>query len=153
MPKQYKIKSPISIGGLYKDKSKRVSINRNVLHQLHFSVIAKMKCKYKILMEEQIRALPEFGRVKVRFTLHRGDNRSSDRSNICSEIDKFLLDAIVHFGKLQDDKDMFYEYSIYRSGEICKGDPHVMVDIIETKTKAEIAKLLEKKPAKKSRKK
>ncbi len=133
---RYILKSPLYFKGVYggKNKEKNFAVNRNRIHESHVMVIAKAKVLYKELMKEQILALPMLGRFKILYVVHRGNKRKADRGNASYETCKFFMDALKHFGKILDDSDEYYDYAVHKTGEICKGDPHVEIIIEEIAT-------------------
>ena len=73
----------------------------------------------------------KFKRVGLNFILFNADKRKSDRANKLSVHEKFLCDAMVFYGCIQDDTDEFIIYSNYSSGKIDKKNPRVEILIEE----------------------
>ena len=136
---QYRLVSPVKLAGVYstkkgngKNEHKPFYINRNTIHQANHFAIAKAKRIYKELMFDQIAKLPNMKRIKVLYVVHRGDKRKADRGNLSYETCKFFLDALCNQGKLPDDSDEYFDYATHKTGDICKGNPHVEIYIEET---------------------
>lgn len=70
-------------------------------------------------------------KIKLTFTMYRGDKRKVDRSNVLSIHEKFFCDALVGEHFLVDDNDSYIESSHYYTGEIDKEDPRVDILIEE----------------------
>lgn len=112
-----------------KIKKKKRYINLNVYRNLHFQVNNQMKILYKELVMSQIKDL-KLKKVRLEFTLHRGDMRRVDRSNILSVHEKFFSDALVDCGCLLDDSDSYIESTHYYTGDVDKDNPRVDIKII-----------------------
>ena len=72
-----------------------------------------------------------FNKIELMFTMHRGDKRKVDRSNVLCIHEKFFCDALVELGYIEDDNDSFIGQTTYRTGEIDKINPGVAITITE----------------------
>lgn len=106
------------------------TINLNQYRNAHYQTLNKAKIEFKRVMFPQVRLLPVMEKIKVHFTLYRKDNRLCDTSNICSIVEKFLLDAIVESGKLKDDNYKYHVFSSCEFGGIDKVNPRVEAHIV-----------------------
>jgi len=57
--------------------------------------------------------------------------RLFDVGNVGSVVEKFFLDALVEFGKLEDDNYLFCPEVIYQFGSVDKLNPRIEVHINE----------------------
>ena len=121
------LKSPISV---MVSKKKKIALNLNIYRNLHYLVNNKAKKEYKSLMAHQIHQLPKFKKIKLEFILHKNSKRKLDRHNVNSIVEKFFADALVEYGKLIDDNDLFIESEKFSTGDNVKGTPYC--DIIIT---------------------
>jgi hypothetical protein len=69
--------------------------------------------------------------ILLKFTLYRGNRRLGDRSNVLSVQEKFLCDALTHYGCITDDNDDYIAGTSYRTGAIDKANPRVECEILE----------------------
>jgi hypothetical protein len=87
------------------------------------------KIQYKAQLKDQISKLPKLDKVRVRFTLFPKTRRRTDTPNVCSIHDKYFMDALVEFGKLEDDTYEYYLETAYRFGHVDKHNPRVEIEI------------------------
>jgi hypothetical protein len=80
-------------------------------------------------MEAQIRTLPKFDRIKIVYVLYVKTRRQTDISNVLSIHDKYFCDALVEFGKLEDDSYTFLPEVTYTFGGHDKDHPRVQIII------------------------
>lgn len=120
--------SPLRI---YQTSKKDFILNLNPYRNAHFRTLNSMKKRYKELMAKQILMLPSFKKVKLVYTLYPKDRRKCDVSNICSIHDKFFSDALVEYGKIEDDNYLYIPEIDYRFGGLDKENPRVEIKIIE----------------------
>ncbi len=102
-------------------------LNLNFYRNCHHYKLNRIKKFYKATMRQNIMELPELGIVKIHYKYHLQQN--CDLGNVHSVVEKFLLDALVGYGKLKDDD---CETVVASSYEFCgydKEDPHVVVEI------------------------
>lgn len=82
---------------------KKYPLNLNHYRNAHYRTSNEAKKIYKTLVANQVKKLPEFSTLSYSATVFARDNRLFDVPNIVSIHEKFLMDAIVEFGKLPDD--------------------------------------------------
>lgn len=116
---------------LQQTKTKKFLIGVNAYKIAHHRTLSTMKLKYKQVMEEQIKALPEFDKVELIYTLYPRTKHLCDIGNILSIHDKFLCDAIVQYKKLPDDNYLHIPKITFLIGEIDKTNPRVTIEIKE----------------------
>ena len=111
--------------------SKKKHINLNNYRNWHYQVSNKIKKEYKEILNrklQQYRNL-KLSKIELEFTMHRGDKRRVDRSNVLSIHEKFFCDAIVDLGIIKDDNDNHISRTIYQTGDVCKIQPRVEIII------------------------
>lgn len=118
----YILKLPLSVPV---SKNKKFILNINNYRNAHHHTLNKAKVEYKHLMTEQIEKLPRLYRILIRYYMYPGSSRRIDTANVCSIHDKFLSDAIVEAGKLEDDNYLFIPGTSYEIGSIDKDNPRV----------------------------
>lgn len=106
-------------------KNKNFILNINNYRNAHHHTLNKAKVEYKHLMTDQIEKLPTLDRILIRYYMYPGSARRIDTANVCSIHDKFLSDAIVEAGKLEDDNYLFIPGTSYEFGSIDKDNPRV----------------------------
>ncbi len=100
----YSVKAPIVIYLPRKTmKDKRISLSMNTYRNLHYLVSNQAKRLFKELLAPQIHQLPMFGQIELWFDYYPKTRQRSDLGNWTSICEKFFLDALVEFGKLEDD--------------------------------------------------
>lgn len=118
----YILKLPLSVSV---SKNKNFILNINNYRNAHHHTLNKAKVEYKHLMTDQIEKLPTLDRILIRYYMYPGSARRIDTANVCSIHDKFLSDAIVEAGKLEDDNYLFIPGTSYEFGSIDKDNPRV----------------------------
>lgn len=91
----------------------------------------KAKVNFKLEMEEQIRALPIFKKVRLTYVMYPATKHLTDIGNVCSVVDKFFADALVELGKLPDDNYLYVPELAFRMGAIDREQPRVEIFIEE----------------------
>ena len=110
---------------------KGFALNLNSYRNAYHHTLNKAKVEFMEVMIPQIKKLPQMQRIECFFTLYRKDNRRCDTRNICTIVDKFLLDAIVRLKRLPDDDYMHDLKGVYCFGGVDKNNPRVDVIIRE----------------------
>ncbi len=89
------------------DKKKTNLLSLNVFIHLH--PFAKGKCKddYYEVVSEFVKTLPKFKTLTPRYTLYFNNKRKKDLDNYTFPMHKFLMDALVKGGVIEDDD---YDY-------------------------------------------
>jgi Holliday junction resolvase RusA-like endonuclease len=126
--KEIKIVSPLCIDVPYKKldkKPKRYYLNLNAYRNWHHHVNNMLKTRYKDLMKDQIEGLKLQTPISVEFTLYKGSKRKMDKGNTFTVQSKFLYDALVEYGCIEDDNDEHIYDEILRKTEYDKENPRV----------------------------
>lgn len=82
-------------------------------------------------MREPIAKLPVFNKITLKLVMYPKTRAKFDVGNIGSIVEKFFLDALVEFGKLEDDNYVFCPTITYTFGEVDKLNPRVEIHINE----------------------
>ncbi len=114
-----------------KSKNKLFTLNLNTYRNENRFALDTAKVNFKHLMEEQIRKLPKFSKVRLTYVFYPGTKHLSDVGNACSIVDKFFADALVELGKLPDDNYLYVPELVFRFGSIDRENPRVEIFIEE----------------------
>ena len=124
--KYYRVSSPLEV----KVSSRRkLILNLNQLLKTDYRVVNKAKAEYTRLMRSTLLYLPQFERVALKFVMFPKTRRLCDVDNVCSVQAKFFQDALVHWGKLEDDNHSYIRHLDFHFGGIDKDNPRVDVII------------------------
>jgi len=114
-------------------RSKDWILNLNVYRNAHYMTLNTVKKQYKVLVQDQIDLLPKLDIIRLELILYPKTHRKTDITNVCCIHDKFICDAIVESGKLQDDDYKHIISTTYSFGEVDKVNPRVKIHIQEIK--------------------
>jgi hypothetical protein len=110
---------------------RKIALNLNTYRNLHFQVNNQVKELYCDALQCSLRGLTLKVPITLHYTYFKASNRKSDRSNVLSIVEKFFLDALVHYGCIPDDDDSNITSSHYYSGGVSKLNPRVEITINE----------------------
>lgn len=116
---------------LQQTKKKKFLIGLNAYKPTHYLTLNRLKIVYKELMSKQIKALPVFNKVELIYILYPQTKRVCDIGNLLSVHDKFFCDALVEYGKLEDDNYIYIPKITFMIGEVDKINPRVTIEIKE----------------------
>jgi hypothetical protein len=105
-------------------KDKRVYINLNTYRNLHFILSNQAKKLYKEIITPQFEGL-KFDKIKLHFKLFKKTKMRSDKANFIAIQEKFVCDAMVELGVIEDDNDDFIIEQHYYKTERDKENPRV----------------------------
>lgn len=126
-----KLVSPLRVP---KSLSKHFILNINNYRNSHYQTLNKTKIEYKKLMSEQISKIPKISEpIHIHYTLYTATKRKCDIDNVISIHKKYLQDALVELGKLEDDDYTFIPSNSESFGGIDKNNPRVDVVIVSQK--------------------
>ena len=91
----------------YKKKGRVNLLSLNVYRNLHFFAVNKAKRDYHDTVEEFVKTLPKYKTLTPHYTIFFKGNRKKDLDNYTFPIHKFLMDALVEGGVIEDDN---YDY-------------------------------------------
>lgn len=81
-------------------------------------------------MTKQIRSLPKIDYpVVMYYVLYPKTKRLTDIGNVCSVHQKFVEDALINLGTIEDDNYTFIHGSVFTFGGVDKLNPRVTVEI------------------------
>ena len=103
-----KVVSPIYIFfPRVRSKDKKMALNINIYRNAHYLVNNLAKDIYRQAMEDQLAGLCFDSTIDLEFTLYKPSKRKIDRSNILCIVEKYFCDALVHYGCIGDDNDLW----------------------------------------------
>lgn len=105
-------------------KKKKFHPNLNQYRNSHYQILNKAKHIYSELLEEQLKDIEPFNKVRVTLTAFPPTKRKFDNDNLAPHM-KFFLDAIVQSGLLKDDHYEIVTETIHNVGNIDKDNPRV----------------------------
>jgi hypothetical protein len=129
MNKEYTLKLPMRI----RTSSKKVTaLNLNIYRNLHFRSLSSLKNKFqehgkKLLKNSNI---PKLGRIRLEYKVFAKTKKEFDVANICSIVDKFFSDTLVHAGIIEDDNWKFLDSVSFGFGGFAS-DEYILVIITE----------------------
>ncbi len=112
-------------------KKKKFFFNLNVFRNTYFGTLNTVKKKYKLALQDQIKALKPFNTVTITYTLYPKTKRLCDLDNVLSIHAKFAQDALVEGGILSEDNYTIVQHIHFHFGEIDKHFPRVEIKITE----------------------
>lgn len=89
------------------DKKKYNLLSLNVFRNLHHYSKNKVKQDYHEVVREWVQELPKFKTLRPKYKLYFNNNRKKDLDNYTFPLHKFLMDALVEGGVIEDDN---YDY-------------------------------------------
>lgn len=110
-------------------EKKVFALNLNVYRNENYWNLNKAKKAYKELMREPISQLPRFDKITLKLVMYPKTRAKFDIGNVGSVVEKFFLDALTEFGKLEDDNYVFCPTVTYTFGEVDKNNPRVEIHI------------------------
>lgn len=103
----------------------------NTYRNLHYMVENECKRLYKKTMSEQITGVVFTNPVTITYQVFKGSATVLDKMNVISIVSKYLLDALVELGALEDDSDTFVKLETILPTETDKENPRVEVTVKE----------------------
>ena len=120
---------------------KTFSINLNIYSTTYFKTRNTAKQNYADIVKTKLAdEVRKYGEVILMYKVFPKSKRRLDISNVCSIADKFISDALVDLGILEDDSYHFVKDVIYSFGEIDKDNPRVEIRVVDYTSK--VSKLL-----------
>ena len=113
-------------------KDKKVLVGSNFARsKAHYHTLNKVKRYYSDLVADKLKEFePIGGQFKVRYTYFY-KNPLTDGSNVVSQIDKYLLDAIQEIGLVVNDNVKYNIGASWSVGGQDKENPRVEVEIYD----------------------
>ncbi len=125
----YIVKLPLTVTLAITSK-KTFSLNLNVYRNAHHMTLAKAKVAFQEQVTPLLKGIPLIPKVHLIYTLFPRTKVRTDVGNVCSIVDKFFSDTIVHAGILADDDYTSLPKVTYCFGAVDKLNPRIEVHII-----------------------
>ncbi len=93
----------------YTKKGRTNLLSMNVFRNMHYFSMNKAKRDYHKEVEEFVHSLPKYKTLVPHYTIYFKGKRKKDVDNYTFPIHKFLMDALVEGGIIEDDN---YDYVI-----------------------------------------
>jgi hypothetical protein len=124
-------------------KNKNFSLNLNQYRNAHFHTLNRAKEEFTELAVDLIKkvGIPKLAQVSLEYIVYPGTRQLCDVNNICSVVDKFFSDSLVHAGVLSDDNYTILADSRFRFGRIDRENPRVDVIIRRKESEQENMKI------------
>ena len=106
-----------------KRKPKKLPLNLNHYRNAHFHVLNSMKVQFKKAISSQLTFPKLVEPVKISYVLYPPTHRELDISNVLCIVDKYLCDALVEAGLLEDDNFNHLPQVEFRFGAVDKENP------------------------------
>ena len=110
----------LSVG---KGKPKKLPLNLNHYRNAHFHVLNSMKVQFKQAISSQLTFPKLVEPVKISYVLYPPTRRELDISNVLCIVDKYLCDALVEAGLMEDDNFNHLPQVEFRFGAVDKENP------------------------------
>ena len=110
----------LSVG---KGKPKKLPLNLNHYRNAHFHVLNSMKVQFKKAISSQLTFPKLVEPVKISYVLYPPTRRELDISNVLCIVDKYLCDALVEAGLMEDDNFNHLPQVEFRFGDVDKENP------------------------------
>lgn len=110
----------LSVG---KGKPKKLPLNLNHYRNAHFHVLNSMKVQFKKAISSQLTFPKLVEPVKISYVLYPPTRRELDISNVLCIVDKYLCDALVEAGLMEDDNFNHLPQVEFRFGAVDKENP------------------------------
>ena len=104
-------------------------LSLNVFRNLHHYSKNKVKQDYADLVREFVKTLPKYKKIQPKYTLYFNNNRKKDLDNYTFPMHKFLMDALVKGGVIEDDDYDYVTKLSTRFGGI-ESENYVVVELI-----------------------
>ncbi len=116
---------------IVRPRSKDWLINLNVYRNAHYMTLNGVKIKYRALVQDQIDLLSYMAKCRLNLVLFPKTRHRMDLTNMLCIQDKFICDALVESGKIDDDDYLHIIETTYSFGEVDKVNPRAEIHIQE----------------------
>ena len=107
-------------------------LTMNLYRNAHWSALAKAKRSYNEVVAKFADQLPKFKKLSIHYTLYFPDKRKRDIDNMTFALHKFLMDALVEHGVIEDDNvHHVVGFSTYYGGIAEDKQAYAMVEFEE----------------------
>jgi Holliday junction resolvase RusA-like endonuclease len=125
----------------YKRKGRVNLLSMNVYRNLHYFAVNKAKRDYHEVVEEFVKSLPKYKTLVTHYTIYFNNQRKKDVDNYTFPIHKFLMDALVEGGVLEDDNYDYVTGYASKFGGI-EEENYVVVELIGEKVETDVDNLV-----------
>lgn len=127
MTKEIEIVVPLAVYVPRKTKEdRRYLLNLNAYRNWQGHENNNIKKAFHEAMRDQLEGLEIETPVDVEFTLYKGSNRITDKSNFYAVLSKFLFDSMTNYGCWEDDNDNFIKTETQNPTELDKDNPRAV---------------------------
>lgn len=133
--RQFELKLPLR---LRTSSKKLTALNLNVYRNLHYRSLTALKHKFQDHSKELLlkHAVPQLGRIQLRYEVFAKSQREFDIANVCCIVDKFFSDSLTHAGIIEDDNWKHLDNVSFGFGGFST-EEHVLVTITEIEPRKE----------------
>lgn len=110
------------------EKKRDILVSLNNFFPMHFIAKNNTKQAYHGVVKEWADSLPRFKTLKVYYTIYFKGNRKKDLDNYTFPMHKFLMDALVESGVVEDDHYNYVTQIHTKFGGI-KDDNYAVVEL------------------------
>lgn len=100
-------------------------LNLNHYKNAHHRTLTTAKKEFMKRVRPLLHEIPRLERILIAYSLFTPDKRKIDTANVCSVVDKWFSDALVEFGKLEDDNCKILPIVAFRFGGVDNINPRV----------------------------
>ena len=126
-----KIISPLYIDlPRVRTKPKRVYLNMNAYGNTNTFTNNEVKKAYLEAIREQIEGKVIHTPVEIHYRVYKQSKRRLDKLNVVSVVSKYLMDALVNLGCIEDDNDDYIKVETILPTELDKENPRVEIVIV-----------------------
>lgn len=126
-----KIISPLYIDlPRVRTKPKRVYLNMNAYGNTNTFTNNEVKKAYLEAIREQIEGKVIHTPIEVKYKVYKQSKRRLDKLNVVSVVSKYLMDALVNLGCIEDDNDDFVKTEVILPSEYDKNNGRVEIVIV-----------------------
>lgn len=118
-------------GSVQTSKNKRFTLNINQYRNAHHFTLSKAKNEFNECIYALGLPKKQFNKIQVDYTVYAKTNRAYDLMNVISIVDKFLMDALIKIGMIEDDNISRVIFPTAKHGGVDKENPRIEVEIKE----------------------
>ena len=112
------------------DKKRTNTFSMSVYRNMHYQSLNKVKHAYHKEVEDWVKILPRFKSITPKYTLFFKGKRKKDIDNTIFPVHKFLMDAFVENGIIEDDNYDYVRGFAVSFGDCEQEEDYVIVTLI-----------------------